>query len=317
LYRSRQERLRRLPPDLPRDAETLKTGALAILLALLAGLPQASSPAAAAAGDPAARGAHLAAAAGCGRCHTDAAHKGAPYAGGRALAAPYGTIVTPNITPDRQTGIGGWRLADFVKAMRWGIAPDDSHYLPAFPFTDYNRLSARDLDDLWAFLGTVPAAAQVNRAGQRTPFAAARAAVAVAASPFPGPWRPDPRKDAAWNRGDYLVATVGRCGDCHTARNWLGAPDTDHALAGVAAGGDGHAVPNITPDPQTGIGRWGIADIVTLLTDGQLPDFDFVGGAMSEIVDNTARLDDADRRAIAIYLKSLKPIRSRKKAVKD
>jgi mono/diheme cytochrome c family protein len=267
--------------------------------------------AAAAPGSAAAiRGAYLTAAAGCGQCHTDTKHKGQPYAGGRALATPFGTIVTPNITPDRRTGIGRWRLADFTKAMRWGIAPDDSHYLPAFPFADYNRLSAHDLGDLWAHLHTIAPVSRVNRAGDRAPFAAARAALAVAASPFPGPWRPDPQKGTAWNRGAYLVATIGRCGDCHTPRNWLGAPDPERTLGGVPAGRDGHAVPNITPDPKTGIGRWSIADIVTLLTDGQLPDFDFVGGAMNEIVDNTAHLDDGDRRAIAIYLKSLKPLRS-------
>ena len=116
-----------------------------------------------------------------------------------------------------------------------------------------------------------------------------------------------------WNRGAYLVATVGRCGDCHTPRNWLGAPDPDRALAGASAGGGGQAAPNITPDPETGIGRWSVDDIVTLLTDGQKPDFDFVGGAMGEIVNNTARLSDADRRAIAVYLKSLPPIASPKK----
>jgi mono/diheme cytochrome c family protein len=196
--------------------------------------------------------------------------------------------------------------------MRWGIAPDDSHYLPVFPFPHYNRLDARDLGDLWAFLASVPAISRSNRAGDRAPFAAARAALGVAASPFPGPWRPEPTKDATWNRGAYLVATVGRCGDCHTPRTWLGAPDPDRPLAGAAAGDGGHAVPNITPDPETGIGRWSIADIVTLLTDGQTPDFDFVGGSMREIVDDTSRLDDADRRAIAIYLKSMRPIRSQK-----
>lgn len=280
------------------------------MLALLAVTPRGSS---ATLSDAVARGAYLAAAAGCGKCHTDAEHKGAPYAGGRTLGTPYGAIVTPNITPDRRTGIGGWRFPDFEKAMRWGIAPDDSHYLPAFPFPYYNRLSRNDLGDLWAFLHTIAPVSRSNHSGGRAPFAAARAAVTVAASPFRGPWRPDPSRDAVWNRGAYLVATIGRCGDCHTPRNWLGAPIPERALAGVPAARGGHAVPNITPDKKTGIGRWSIADIVTLLTDGQLPDFDFVGGAMSEIVDNTSHLDAADRRAIAVYLQALKPVRSREK----
>jgi mono/diheme cytochrome c family protein len=266
------------------------------------------------AADPAVvRGAYLAAAAGCDRCHTDAKHGGRPYAGGRTLEAPFGTVVTPNITPDRQTGIGSWRFANFAAAMRWGVAPDDSHYLPVFPFPFYNRLGARDLADLKAFLDTVPAVSQVNRGAALNSFAAARGSVAVFARRFPGPWQPDAAKNAAWNRGAYLVATVGRCGDCHTPPNWLGVPDPHRAFAGIPGGRGGHAVPDITPDPKTGIGSWSEEDVVTLLTDGQTPDFDFVGGSMAEIVDNTSRLDRADRRAIAIYLKSLPPSRGQKK----
>jgi mono/diheme cytochrome c family protein len=260
-----------------------------------------------------ARGAYLAAAAGCDQCHTDSKHGGRPYAGGRAIETRFGTLLTPNITPDPNTGIGRWRPADFTRAMRWGMAPDASHYLPAFPFPYYNRLSVRDLEDLKAFLDSLPAVSQLNRAGDRAPFAAARGAVVVLASRFSGPWRPDPTKAVLRNRGAYLVATVGRCGDCHTPRNLLGAPDADHALAGASAGRGGHAVPNLTPDPETGIGRWSVDDIVALLTDGQKPDFDFVGGDMGEIVNNTARLSDIDRRAIAVYLKSLPPSGSPKK----
>jgi mono/diheme cytochrome c family protein len=193
--------------------------------------------------------------------------------------------------------------------MRWGVAPDDSHFLTVFPFPFYNRLTELDLADLKTFLDTVPPVRQVNRAAHRAPFASALNAVAVAATPFPGRWQPNPAKDAASNRGAYLVATIGRCGDCHTPRNRLGAPDPRRFLAG-AAGRGGKGAPNITPDSSTGIGSWSISDLVTLLKDGQKPNFDFVGGSMGEIVDNTARLDDADRRAIAVYLKSLAPIRS-------
>ncbi len=270
-------------------------------------------PAGAGAAGSAARGAYLAAAAGCDQCHTDTKDGGRPYAGGRAFETPFGTLFTPNITPDQETGIGRWRLQDFVRALRWGIAPDDSHYLPVFPFPFYNRLSEQDLLDIFAFLETVPAVSKANRGNAAQPFAALRGAVAVAATRFPGPWQPDRTRDAEWNRGAYLVATIGRCGDCHTARTRLGAPDPDRALGGRAATGGRKAVPNITPDMKTGIGRWSTDDIVTLLTDGQTPDFDFIGGGMAEIVRNTARLDDADRRAIAAYLRSIPAIRSGKK----
>ena len=275
----------------------------------------ASSEIAVAQTSPAERGAYLAAAAGCDQCHTDAKNGGRPYAGGRAIETPLGIVFSSNITPDRETGIGNWRFADFTRALRWGIAPDDSHYSSAFPFAFYNRLTDEDISALKAFLDAVPAVSQVDRAGYASGLAAsrARAAVAVVAERFPGPWMPDPSRDPIWNRGAYLVATVGRCGDCHTPRNFFRARDPARPLAGTSAGPGGKAVPNITPDPQTGIGKWSEEDIINLLKNGQEPDFDFVGGAMGEIVRNTSRLDDADRRAIAIYLKSLPAIRSQKK----
>ncbi|HEY1261338.1 MAG TPA: cytochrome c [Stellaceae bacterium] len=256
-------------------------------------------------------GAYLAAAAGCDQCHTDAQSHGRPYAGGRTLETPFGTIVTPNITPDPDTGIGRWRFADFERALRWGIAPDDSHYLPVFPFPFYNRLTAADLDDLAAFLKTVAPVRQVNRGGRSGLFAAMRGAVAIVASRFPGAWRPDPAKDAVLNRGAYLVAGIGRCGDCHTPRDWLGAPDSARALSGAPAGGGRKAVPNITPDQKAGIGRWSDADIETLLKDGMTPDSDFVGGAMAEEVRNTTRLSDVDRHAIAVYLRTVPAVGGR------
>jgi mono/diheme cytochrome c family protein len=262
-----------------------------------------------------ARGAYLAEAAGCDQCHTDTEHQGRAYAGGRALETPFGTAWSPNITPDRETGIGSWNFVDFERALRWGIAPDDSHYLPVFPFPFYDRLTPEDVVDLKAFLNSLPAVSQANRGEGVDVFSAvrARAAVAVIAEPFPGPLMPDPGKGEVWNRGAYLVETVGRCGDCHTPRNWLGVRDQRRPLAGTSTGPGGKAVHNITPDPQTGIGEWSEEDIVAFLTNGQTPEFDFVGGAMAEIVRNTSRLVDADRRAIAVYLKSLPPVVSQKR----
>jgi mono/diheme cytochrome c family protein len=279
-----------------------KGGALAFSLLLLT-----ASAAPAAEPDAVARGAYLAAAAGCEQCHTDADHGGQRYAGGRQLPSEFGTITTPNLTPDRATGIGGWSDADFSRAMRWGIAPDDSHYVPSFPFVFYNRLSERDLSDIKAFLGSLPAVSRPGLAGAGSTalLARARAAIAVVATPLPGPWQPDPAKDPIWNRGAYLVATIGRCGYCHTPRTLLGAPDADRFLAGTSAGPDGKKVPNITPDGKAGIGNWNEDDIVGLLTDGHTPDFDFVGGAMAEVIKNTSRLSEEDRRAIAVYLRSV------------
>jgi mono/diheme cytochrome c family protein len=122
-----------------------------------------------------------------------------------------------------------------------------------------------------------------------------------------GPFAPDKRASAAYNRGAYLVTALAHCGECHTPRNFLGAVDGDRALSGNPDGPDGQTVPNITPDPKTGIGNWSPVEITSFLRDGGLPDGDFVGGAMAEIVRGTAHLTDADRQAIAAYLKSLPP----------
>ncbi len=290
-----------MPRQVPRRDQEIRA-ALAALILLLAGAPAAT------AADPGAvaRGAYIAAAAGCDQCHTDAKADGRPFAGRRVFDTLWGTVVSPNITPDRATAIGGWSAADFTRALRWGIAPDDSHYLPVFPFAFYNGLTDRDVADLWAYLKSLAPVRQHNAAGIGSPFAINRSlgAVATAAQKFSGPWRPDPHRDAVWNRGAYLVATSGRCGDCHTPRTLLGMPDPDRFLAGAVLPGT-KKVPNITPDKKTGIGNWSVDDVVGVLTDGHTPDFDFVGGAMAEIVKNTARLNAADRRAIAVYLESV------------
>jgi mono/diheme cytochrome c family protein len=254
-----------------------------------------------------ARGAYLAGAAGCDQCHSDSEHGGKPYAGAPPFPTPYGRIATPNLTPDRATGIGGWSLADFTRAVRWGVAPDDSHYVPSFPYPFYNRLTDGDLADLKAFLDSLPPVSHrdLEGAGSTALVARTRAALAVALTPLGGAWQPDPAKDPVWNRGAYLVASVGRCGDCHTPRNWLGVPDNERFLAGSPVGPDGKKVPNITRNTKTGIGDWSEQDIIGVLTDGHTPDFDFVAGPMADLVKNTARLTEEDRRAIAVYLHSI------------
>lgn len=255
-----------------------------------------------------ARGAYLAAAAGCAQCHTDSKNGGAPYAGDRALATGFGTIPTPNITPDTATGIGGWSDADFVRAMRLGIAPDGTHYVPAFPFPYFGRLTDADLADLKAYFHSLPPVANQVAAPQSLAlFARARAATGLAITSLFGPPPALPAGGGPAARGAYLVATVGRCGDCHTPLTWLGAPDPNRFLAGSPGGFWGKKAPNITPDPQNGIGKWSEDDIVDLLKEGATPDGDFVGGAMAEIVRNTGRLADDDRRAIAAYLKTVPP----------
>jgi mono/diheme cytochrome c family protein len=290
-----------LPREIPRGDQEIKAAVASLfLLFVFCSAARAADQAAIA------RGAYLAAAAGCDQCHTDAKNGGAPYAGGRALQTPFGAIPTPNITPDVATGIGGWSNADFTRAMRWGIAPDGTHYVPAFPFPYFARLTDADLADLKAFLDSLPPVSHpVAAPNSLALFARARAATGTAIAGISASLPAPSSADGPVARGAYLVATVGRCGDCHTPLTWLGAPDADRFLAGRSGALEGSKAPDITPNPKTGIGKWSTDDILFLLKDGGKPDGDFVGGGMGEIVRDTARLTDDDRRAIAAYLKTV------------
>jgi mono/diheme cytochrome c family protein len=257
------------------------------------------------------RGKYVFDAADCTACHTDTANQGTPLAGGRKLETPFGTFYSPNITPDRTTGIGAWSEEDFVAALRHGRAPDGSHLFPVFPYPSYTQMSDADMWDLRAYLFSLPPVTREDRPHEvRFPFGWRFLIAGWKALFFePGVFHPDPGRDEQWNRGAYLATALGHCGECHTPRNVFGAPESDMALAGTADGPDGGAVPNITPDKETGIGGWSEDDIDTLLTLGMTPDGDFVGGGMGEVVSNsTSKLTAADRDALIAYLRSLPAI---------
>ena len=295
-----------MPRDFPREVTRL-TAALAATVLALGGLAARAADTALAA-----RGAYLAAAAGCADCHTDWPHGGRLYAGGRALTTPFGTFYAPNITPDLETGIGQWSDAQFLNALREGVSPDGSNYFPVFPYPSFTKITDEDARAIKAYLFTQPAAKQSNRAHDVAfPFSWRFLQNGWKLLFFsPGPFRPAPERGEAYNRGAYLVTALAHCSECHTPRNWFGATQPSRFLAGTAHGPDGKAVPNITQDSETGIGKWSDDDIVTLLKDGQTPDFDFVGGAMAEVVKNTAQLTNADRHAIAVFLQSVPAVRS-------
>ena len=295
-----------MPRDFPREVTRL-TAALAATVLAVGGLAARAADTALAA-----RGAYLAAAAGCADCHTDRPHGGRLYAGGRALTTPFGTFYAPNITPDLETGIGQWSDAQFLNALREGVRPDGSNYFPVFPYPSFTKITDEDARAIKAYLFTQPAVKQSNRAHDVAfPFSWRFLQNGWKLLFFsPGPFRPAPERGEAYNRGAYLVTALAHCSECHTPRNWFGATQPSRFLAGTAHGPDGKAVPNITPDSETGIGKWSDDDIVTLLKDGQTPDFDFVGGAMAEVVKNTAQLTNADRHAIAVFLQSVPAVRS-------
>jgi mono/diheme cytochrome c family protein len=258
-----------------------------------------------------ARGKYVFDAAGCAGCHTDTKNKGPFMAGGRALNTPFGVFYSPNITPDRQHGIGGWTEDDFRRALRDGEAPDGSPYFPVFPYSSYTLMNDRDVGDLWAYLRTLPPVARANTPHAANPPFGWRFLVPLWKALYftPGSYQPDRRQDETWNRGAYVARALGHCGECHTPRDALGGFEPKMEFAGTTQGPEGGSIPNITPDRKTGIGRWSRDDLRTLLTEGMLPDADFVGDSMGEVVDNTtSRLSVPDLEALITYLRSRPPI---------
>ena len=285
-------------------------GARRVLLACLGGIWIMSAAAARADEEQIRRGRYLVQAAGCLACHWDKKNKGAKFAGGRALKTPFGIYYSPNITPDKKTGIGRWSDEQFLAALWQGVRPDGSHYFPVFPYTSYTRIRRGDALAIKAYLFSLAPVAKAQRAHQ-------------AAAPFGWRWtvtfwkwlffdagrqREAPDRKEAWNRGRYLVRALAHCGECHSPRNALGAVNGDLFLAGTPDGPEGARAPNITPDKETGIGDWDEGDIIQLLKTGIKPDFDDVQGAMLEVIDDGLKhLAEADLKAIAVYLKSLPP----------
>lgn len=262
------------------------------------------------------RGEVLFNAADCTGCHTDAKGGGQPLAGGRPLATPFGTFYGPNITPDKQYGIGGWTAAQFHDALRKGVDREGHYLFPVFPFPSFTGMSDADIADLYAYLQSRPVVAQPNKPHEvKAPFGWRFLQVFWRALFFtPGPLAPVEGQSAEWNRGRYLAEAVVHCGECHTPRNFMGGIKRGQAFAGNPQGPDGQKAPNITADAETGIGKWSVEDIATLLKTGQTPEFDFVGSGMAEVVKGTAALSDEDRRAIAVYVRSIPAIRSERKA---
>jgi mono/diheme cytochrome c family protein len=251
--------------------------------ALALTLLTAASPAAADE-DASGRGEYLVRAGGCFSCHT--AGGGQPLAGGRALATPFGTFYSPNITPDPDTGIGRWTDAQFLRALREGVRPDGANYFPVFPYPSFTGITDGDALAIKAYLFSVPPVRQQNRAHDiGFPFSWRFLQTGWKLLFFtPGPFQPVPERSTAYNRGAYLATALAHCGECHTPRNILGAMRSSLRLAGTPDGPDGQLVPNITPDPGTGIGKWEKGDVVELLKTGTTPEQSKVKGAMRETI---------------------------------
>jgi len=249
------------------------------------------------------RGQYLVRAGGCFSCHT--AKGGEKLAGGRPLTTPFGTFYSPNITPDPDTGIGRWADAQFLRALRDGVRPDGANYFPVFPYPSFTGITDSNALAMKAYLFSLPPVHQQNRPHD-VPFPISLRWLQTGWELLfftPGPFQPAPDRSVAYNRGAYLVTALAHCGECHTPRNLLGATQVGQQLAGTPDGPDGQVVPNITPDPTTGIGRWDKDDVVELLRTGATPEQSRVKGAMREVIEDGLKyLSEDDLEAIGDYL---------------
>ena len=260
----------------------------------------------------AAKGKRIFYAGGCSSCHARPKAEGdarLELVGGMELNTPFGTFVPPNISQDKDDGIGAWSAEDLANAMMKGVSPSGEHFYPAFPYTSYARMKPSDIGDLYAFLKTLPAVAGKARDNSlRFPFNIRRGIglwkrLYLSGDPVVALPEGTPEPVLA---GRYLVEGPGHCGECHTPRTFTGASKKSEWLAGaVAAEGTG-VVPNITAG-EGGIGDWLEEDIANYLETGFTPDFDTVGGTMVDVQANMAELTPEDRAAIAAYLKAIPP----------
>ena len=250
-----------------------------------------------------ARGAQLAAIGDCAVCH--AGHDGQAYAGGNPLRTPFGLVYASNITPDPDTGIGTWSEAAFRRAMHDGVDRAGGFLYPAFPYNHYTHVSDDDVAAIYAFLMT------------RQPVHAAAPATHL---PFPldirplmsgwnllfldhGPVPPDPVKDAAWNRGHYLVEGLGHCQACHSPHNMLGAEEASHAFAGGQA--DGWEGPGLTAQTSPAAIAWSADAVYHFLRHGLDAQHAAAAGPMGAVSHDLSGVSEDDVHAMADYIASL------------
>lgn len=260
------------------------------------------APAGAAAPAQVARGAALATLGHCAGCHT--APGGVPYAGGRAIATPYGTVYGGNLTPDPRTGLGRWNADHFWRALHHGRSRDGRLLNPAFPYPFLTRVTRADSDALFAFLRSLPPVDQPARAHElRWPYGSQSALALWRALFFrAGVFEPDPARDAAWNRGAYLVEGLAHCGACHGERNALGA---SAGLGGeTMPDGRWHA-PSLHDPAAAGLQDWPAPQIVALLRDGRARDAVALGPMALVVAGSLQHWPAADLQAVAVYLRAL------------
>lgn len=248
-------------------------------------------------------------------CHTEP--KKEANTGARPFPIPFGKVYSTNITQDKQTGVGAWTDQQIQDAIVKGVRRDGGKILPVMPFEKYSGMAQEDLKALIAYLRTLKAVQKATPALKTwAPFArsvGARLYLAV----FGRLSSPPPQSPKSGvERGRYPVEHVAICGDCHTPRNFIGAPNPALYMAGQEekASPLGERVPNLTPDKATGIGDWKREEIAELLKTGIKPDLDNIQGLMLEVFQGVGHgykdMTKDDALAIADYLKSIPPIKN-------
>jgi mono/diheme cytochrome c family protein len=260
-------------------------------------------------------GAYLARAGNCIGCHT--ARSGAEYAGGRSIETPFGIVNAPNITPDRQTGIGDWTDGDFWRAMHNGRSKDGRLLYPAFPYPNFTQVTRGDSDAIYAYLRSLPPVAQPNKPHELAFPYNLQVSLAVWRALYfsPGVYEPRQDKSPEWNRGAYLVRGLGHCVACHARRNLLGASSEKRELSGGLIPAQNWYAPSLVSEHEAGVAGWETQQVVDVLKTG-ISERRAVMGPMAEVVfRSTQYLSDSDLHAMAHFLRDLgqgEPAQARK-----
>ena len=252
-----------------------------------------------------AKGEYLTTVGDCAACHT--VQGGVPYAGGRALATPFGNVPAPNITPDRKTGLGGWSFEDFWQALHSGRGRRGELLYPVFSYTSFTKVTRDDALAMFAYLQSLPPVHQAAEPlGLNFPYSVRSSLRAWRALYFrEGTYQPDPAKSELWNRGAYLVQGLGHCNECHAARDSLGGMQSNPSLAGGQIPAQNWYAPDLSTQANGGLAGWGEQDIVDLLKTGQSLRGTAFGPMADVVARSTQYLQEDDLRAIATYLQSL------------
>ncbi len=284
----------------------LVLGGFGVLFLRSEGSALASRPDPAPAPALVARGEYLTRAGNCMACHT--ARGGAPWAGGRAIETPFGTVYAGNLTPDRTTGLGAWSADDFWRALHHGRSRDGRMLYPAFPYTNYTQVTRDDADAMFAYLRTLAPVPRANTPHDLRWPVSTQSALAVWRALYfrPGEHRDEPARGAEWNRGAYLVRGLGHCSACHATRNALGASDMMDLSGGMIPMQAWYA-PSLASDQEAGVARWPLEHIVQLLRTGHAPGASTLGPMAEVVLHSTQYLSTPDLQAMAVFLKSVPP----------